>query len=105
MLLCGMFSRRFVGASVSTLWRIQQPCYSTKTGSQDTSTAERLEPVSMSFNSYETTLAETKAAPIIIMHGKAIDRNAEILTHFYGNIYYPTFCRTLWFKIELEEYQ
>lgn len=88
MLLCGIFSRRVAGASVSTLWRIQQSRYSTTTGSQDTSTAECLEPVSMSFNSYETTLAETKAAPIIIMHGKAIDRNIEMpKTHFYGYIY------------------
>lgn len=70
MISRGMFPWRVVSGPVSVIWRGQHPCYSTTTGSQDTSAAERIEPVSLSFNSYETTTATTTAAPIIIMHGK-----------------------------------
>lgn len=65
-----MFPWRVVSGPVSMIWRGQHSPYSTTTGSQDTSAAERIEPVSLSFNSYETTTAKTTAAPIIIMHGK-----------------------------------
>lgn len=64
-----MFLRRIVSAPVSIITRGQYLCYSTD--SRDTSVFESIEPVSMSFNSYETTSTETTAPPIIIMHGNA----------------------------------
>lgn len=86
MISRGMFLRSVVSVPVSRIWRGQHSSYSTTTGSRDASTAERIEPVSMSFNSYETTTADATAAPIIIMHGKVIGSGSNPMWCFHKSM-------------------